>query len=329
MNVVGEIQLLSLALLLSTATGALLAHAVTKVLLPRVLAWSPAERHRGLWLLSASPALLSLLLLGAAVLPTLLALVVPELDHCAHHDDDHPHLCFVHLPHDAGSIVVWLVLATMSSGALIAASRFALRLVESTRIATQLLAASDQRAARGFAVVPSDQTLCLAVGLWAPTIAISDALLAQLDEAGLSVLLAHERAHQRRRDAAWQLAAHALSVLHTPTMRRALLSELNLAAEETCDAAAARHVGDALTVASTIVRVAKLGPHALDLPTVAAFDGSATERRVMTLLEPSGSTVGPRAAAFWGACALASAALLAASPVWHHAVESTLAILYW
>jgi len=328
-SVLGEIQLVALALLLSVSAAVLLAHLLSSLALPRIAAWTASERHRALWALSVLPALLSAVLFIAALLPTLLALVAPELDHCAHHDDAHPHLCFVHLPHDAGSSVLWWVLAVLASLLVAGGARFALQLHQSKRFVSRLLSASTPHSSQAFAVVPSDRALCMAVGLWSPTIAISETLLGSLDATGLSVLVAHEQEHQRRRDAAWQLSARALSILHTPALRSTLLRELSLAAEQVCDAAATDRVGDALSVAETIIQVAKLTQTVPEFPGVAFFGASATERRVEALLDAPATSTVSRLRTLWLASALAVVALLAASPSWHHAVESALSFLYW
>jgi beta-lactamase regulating signal transducer with metallopeptidase domain len=328
-SVLGEIQLLALAFLLSMGAAVVLSHLLVGLALPRLAAWSAPERHSALWLMSVLPALLSAVLFLAAILPTLLALAAPEFDHCAHHDDAHLHLCFVHLPHDAGSTLLWCALATLAAGLAALSTRFALQLRRSRRLVSRLLSASKPHSSQVFAVVPSDRALCMAVGLWSPTIAISDALLGSLDATELSVLVAHEREHQRRRDAAWQLSARALSALHTPALRAALLRELSLAAEQTCDEAAARSVGDALSVAETIVHVAKLTQLEPDLPCVAFFGASATERRVEALLEAPTASAAPRLQAVWATSVIAVVSVLAASASWHHAVESALSLLFW
>ncbi len=328
MSVVGEIQLLTFALLLSVGAAVLLANLLASVALPRIATWGASERHRALWFLSVLPALLSAVLFIAALLPTLLALVAPELDHCVHHDDAHPHLCFVHLPHDGGSRLLWWLLAVLSSLLVAGGARFAIQLRQSKRFVARLLSASTPHSSRAFAVVPSDRALCMAVGLWSPTIAISEALLGSLDATGLSVLVAHEQEHQRRRDAAWQLSARALSILHTPALRGILLRELSLAAEQVCDAAATDRVGDALSVAETIIRVAKLTHPVPEFPGVAFFGASATERRVKALLDAPATFTGSRLRTLWLASALAIVVVWAASPWWHHAVESALSFLY-
>jgi Zn-dependent protease with chaperone function len=258
-GVLGLLQLLTLALLASLGLGAVLGHVAARMALSRVQGWPALERHRALCVLSSLPMAVGLSLFCAMLAPSLGALAFPALDHCTRHDDAHAHLCFVHLPAGAGDLGVWLALAVASAPIAYVTLRTLRVLLRSAKLVAQLLAASPPARDHALRLVPSARPLCMSVGLLRPEIAISEGLVASLDSEAVRVLLAHEGAHVARRDAARQLAAELVSVLHVPRLRRRLLSELSLAAEEVCDQVAARAVGDRLLVAATILRVARLG----------------------------------------------------------------------
>src|SRR5438094_693631 len=77
--------------------------------------------------------------------------------------------------------------------------------------------------------------LALTAGLSRPEVYISSYLIASLPSDMLEVVVAHERAHVRRRDGMIQFVAHISSLLHFPWARRRLLADLSLACEQACD----------------------------------------------------------------------------------------------
>jgi Zn-dependent protease with chaperone function len=104
----------------------------------------------------------------------------------------------------------------------------------------RLLAAAGTQVDDDVIVVDSSMPLSLAVGMFRPKIYLSSRLATALTPDVLSVVLEHERAHVRRRDALRKLAASVLSLGHLPWMRRRLLCDLSLACEQACDDEAAQ-----------------------------------------------------------------------------------------
>ena len=101
------------------------------------------------------------------------------------------------------------------------------------------------------------------------------------------MVLAHERAHVRRRDALVGSVVRALAVVHLPWVGRWLVQELEVAAEQACDEEAARFVTDRVTVAAAILTVERAAQHAATralAPVAVAFGARAVERRVEALL---------------------------------------------
>ncbi len=323
-----SVQLFLLAAVAFLVIGSFAAAVAARVLRARVTRWEPRARHRALVLLAALPALLSFCLLLSVSLPSLIALVVPGLDHCPMHDDHHAHLCFVHLPKVGINLALLLplifglsYLALRAMLALSATAR-AMRAVSSLRLT------GEHRNDLGITVVETHLPVCFAAGLLRPRVLMSRGLLESLGDEERAVVLAHERAHVRRRDALVASVVRALSVIHLPTVARWLVREVEIAAEQVCDEEAAERVGDRLAVASAILTVERAAQHAAarELDGIAvAFGECAVERRVEALL------VEPRPPAslrpFVVALGLAAVGVLAPAGELHHLTESVLSVI--
>jgi len=149
----------------------------------------------------------------------------------------------------------------------------------------------------------------------------------------LRVIVAHERAHARRRDGMIQFVAHLASLLHCPWVRWPLLADLSLACEQACDQEAAREVGDPLRVAETLVALARWFTPAKCVPAVGAlsFGSGDLVPRIEALLSTAPTPHGvslPRQV--WGVLfpLFLSAAGYAAEPL-HRSVEALLGLLSW
>ena len=289
---------------------------VFRMMLPR---FSPELRHRVLLVLGCAPALLAFTLLTSSLLPSAFAWLSGTEDHCLVHADHHLHLCFVHLPR-LGKVIGGI--AAISSFIVVmelaAATLALLQLRRAHRVFEALSTTSAK--ADGVNVVETEDAVCLTAGLWSPAIYISRRLFETLSDEQRRIVVDHERAHVARRDALAALVARSCSRLHWPAIRRWLLRELELAAEQACDEAAALQT-DRLAVAETILLVARGAPAQ---PFAVAFGDSALERRVQSMLQPRRSSrTGPF---FTGVAALLSLVLLSAAGV-HHAAESVLSAL--
>lgn len=324
MNVVGVLQLVLLAGLGFALLAGVAVSAVTPAVLAGVAPWAPERRHRALLLLSVAPLVLGVIGLLAALLPSLLALRWPAHDHClAHHG--HVHLCFLHPPTHAANLASWLLL-TLAAGWLAArALRSLAGILRAAHVATRLLEPRYNDPRLGARVLPTETPLCLLVGVVRPAVVVSEGLLARVPPADLAVMLHHERAHALRRDTALLLVARAATALVWRPSRARLLRALTLAAEQSCDEAAGRAVGDRLRVAEVILRVERLLQTPTGLASVAASFGGDVPARVEALLEPPrqpGTLARPIALV-----SLAALGLLAASDPLHHATESLLGAL--
>jgi beta-lactamase regulating signal transducer with metallopeptidase domain len=157
---------------------------------------------------------------------------------------------------------------------------------------------------------------------------LSRALLERLGSDELLVVLAHEHAHVRRRDALLGTVVRALSVFHLPWVGRWLIDELEVAAEQACDEVAARVVSDRVLVASTILTVERAtqraSSYAVDTA-VMAFGARAVQRRVEALL---GEAVPPRSLRplSWALGSVLVSVLVLADEL-HHLTEHALSMI--
>ncbi|MFO0690236.1 MAG: M56 family metallopeptidase [Myxococcota bacterium] len=313
--------LAGLWLMLALAT-ALAASLLVRPLERALRTGDPERRARLAWLVATAPVTLPSSLVLVCALPGLVGALLGVGDHCTAHGD-HPHFCLIHAT-VAMSPVVGATLALFAA-IVLRALRCGAAGIRSGLRETRWLARRRIRAlAPGVHLIDAPEPLALTHGLGSPEIWISQGLHAALDEKERAVVLAHERAHARRRDSARQLIARVAATLHRSALRDMLLRELRLATEQICDASAAREVGDPLRVAHTLLRVERLmrGSRPPALHGAAALVDTSLPARVEALLalpEPP-HRARRRVPAGW---LLLATALLLASPL-HHLAEHVL-----
>lgn len=323
-----SLQLFLVAAVVFLVIGSLVAAVAARVLHTRVARWDPGARHRAFVLLAALPVLLALCLMLAVSLPSVIALVAPGLDHCLSHGDHHFHLCFIHLP-DVGIGVAVPLAWGCGVGYIVARAAVAgPATVRAMRTASTLQRSGERRDDLGITLVESRLPVCLAAGLLRPRVLVSRDLFQSLGDQQRAIVLAHERAHVRRRDAFVAVAARALAIFHLPAVARSLVREMAIAAEQACDEAAAQGVGDRLAVASTILAVERAAQYAatrqLDGMAV-AFGGCAVKRRVEALLGEPRAPVSLRP--FVIVLGLVAASVFALAGELHHLTESVLSLV--
>ena len=156
-----------------------------------------------------------------------------------------------------------------------------------------------------------------------PKTFVSVATGSSLSEAGLKVVLDHEQEHRRRRDPLQRSLVWAITVLLPRGIRETLIGDWRLAAEQACDRTAAEKCGDRFLVANTIIAVERA--LATSVTPGVAFGGSTIEERIRHMLDenPPPYVVGRMRVIGMAAVT----ALLVASPVIHHGLETMLEAL--
>jgi len=303
---------------------------LASLIYPRVrvrLAALPAEA-RARWVLAwaALPWLTSALLLALCFVPSFWSLLGLVVDHCPLRDDGHVHLCLAHAPQHPVMPLEWALLAAAALGVGAVALRVLKAQLATWRAVSALLrVAGDDVHAGG--LVASAEPLSVTAGLVWPLVLISTGLRNRLAPRQVEAVLAHERAHARRRDPLRLVAVALLGAAYATRTRRLLLSDAALACEEAADEEAAGVVGDRTVVAEAIVAVERLlGERAHQIGLEVGMTSCATEVRVEALLRgpilqsPAASSRG----LLW--VALACGALLAASEI-HHLTETVLDLI--
>ncbi|MDQ3264773.1 MAG: hypothetical protein M3Y59_14075 [Myxococcota bacterium] len=275
-------------------------------------------------LLGLLPAAVTLAVLAGSVAPALDTALTGSGDHCLSHLH-HLHLCLVH---PAG---LRPPLATLGAVALaVFLFRFGGTLLHwldhARRLASLEALGVRQPHSPAVVLLPGAPSLFHAAGVLRPRILVSAQLTRLLEPEELEAALAHERLHLRRADPLGTLALRLLGAFSLPHLAQLAQDLFRTAAEEACDAGAARHLGDGPVVAAALLKVATFQKAAF-LPGAAAFGEHALERRVKLLLADSLSDGRVHSRWRWPAgavlAALAGAALLHTERV-HHAAETLL-----
>jgi len=227
----------SLWLVLSTVISAI--YPVIKGVLPI----APKPRATILLLLCTIPLL-------ASVAITVLEFTAEKLvePHC--HAE-----CAAHVPVVPNEAIGWgfLILAAF----LLTPALFRLcRHVAREKRLARLLGAVAPRTCGSIRLIDSNEPLAFCAGVFAPTVFVSQGLVRNCSSDELQAIVEHEQAHGRRHD---NLQRWMVSLGTFPSLsRRRLLSDFRLAAEQCCDDAAARTLGDPLLVAHVLVKIQRL-----------------------------------------------------------------------
>ncbi len=326
---VGTIASAVLVFVGAAVLAALFAAALYPMVQGKMRGQPPAMRAGLLLAMACAPAVVGLTLLLLTLSPPLTHLLGPGTDHCQVHGH-HAHFCLLHTPLLTGVNPERLILSTAGIAMLLLAAGISFRIRRVLRVVRALRTARvPEQEPRPYRVVDSGIAFALTAGLVRPAIYLSSGLLRQVSAAELAVVVQHEQAHRRRRDALRSLIADLLSRLHLPPVRRRLLEDLHLASEQACDERAAGSAGERLFVAETILKVARLsaGRRPVCDTLLPTMTGSDIPARIDALLCSAPTPTGrPR---LW---ALLAAGLLATFGCvytdWlHHAVESALHLL--
>lgn len=264
------------------------------------------------------------LVVSAAVAPGLLGALFGAEDHCTLHAGHGHHLCVLHPPHISNTPLVWLLLLSLGGITASFVTRSVRVLWQEMRL-IKTLARSGRPTPLGedVLVLEQDEPIALTVGILRPIILLSTGLIEAVSPQTLRVVLAHERAHVRRRDTAWSLLDRFACWFVPRKVGTFARHELSLACEQSCDghaAQAAGHLGN-LHVAAALVEVAKLG---LSEPAPGMSMGaSSLEQRVGHLLNPPIPSRGYPASVLFGCLVLLG---LGAGP-FHDLVEYIITFL--
>ncbi len=224
------------------------------------------------------------------------------------------------------SIVVMLLVGGFLARTLDACARVGVGLWRS-RVARRALDDAASVGAEGLRVLQLDEPQAFVLGLLRPAVYVSRGMFTAAGGAYLSPVLAHERAHVRRRDPLRRVLARVGLAFHLPGIATWLEGRLARAQEMAADTEAARAVGDGSQVAEVLVRLARWRmARPVSTPALASF-GDYLEARVRDLLVGGPRPDSPGRAAIWTvAFALLTLAICAADPI-HACAEALMRFL--
>lgn len=248
---------------------------------------SPSARADIAFVAALVPALVVIIAIVAGVFPTILvAFGVSGADHCTQHVH-HPHLCLVHFGglRPAAAVLGASTLAVFIVRAIALTARHA-RTSKSIAHLERLGTVADETGAFPLVELPGMPRVCHAVGAFRRRVLVSQALVERLTAGAWSAVRAHEEEHLRRRDPLAMIIVEAALLFVPPLLSSALGRAFRRAAEAACDAAAAREVGDGVTVAEGLLEAARIvgstEPGYLGAPAATEL---SLEERVRDLLE--------------------------------------------
>lgn len=282
----------------------------------RLKAVEPGHRSVILLAIALAPVVISGLVCLLVFAPSLGGFIIDS--HC------HGGVCAPHFPVlsastlVAGSTVFIIVAATVIAGAVL------LQALLRTILTGRILLGVAEPASRDYRILETRQPLAYCIGLLRPRIVISRGLLSGLDETGLGIVLAHERAHADRLDNLRNLLGWLSTMPMPRRWRRAIVAELRLASEQACDQHAARQTGDPLRVADTLLSIRRgstMTPAAAGIA-ISALCEHELERRVLALVEPPWRA--PAGGWLLAGCIVAVylSLTLAGTEFVHHAIEA-------
>ena len=226
------------------------------------------------------------LLLSAATLPGLAGALTQAGDHCLAHATNHHHLCLLHPPHPAAHLLTWALPLLLLVPAIVVVGLAIRQIWREWRLARALVAVSRPSGlGPDVRLLEQSDPVALTVGWRRNTILLSRGLVDKLSTRALAVVLAHERAHVRRRDTLLSLCDRLAASVLPSAVALPLLEQITLAREQLCDAMAASEVDGELAVAEALTEVLRLE---LQVPaTGVSVAAGSLEARVLYLLHPS------------------------------------------
>lgn len=333
MRAVDTVGLLLAIWFASALAAAVLVSIAWHFVRPRIEGWHAIDRGRAVLALAAATPIAATLVVFLVLSPGLLGLLGSGLDHCGFHSA-HAHLCLVH-PSAALADRHAMILAALAGVTLAALGRSCWLAWRRSRPLRALARTATGEVAPGVELVPLERPLALTFGLVRARSLVSTGLVRSLGPQHAQIVFEHEAEHARRRDPLRQLVARMSSVWVWPRVRRELLSQISLCAEQVCDERSVRSHRDRVGVAQAILAVERLFAEAAQQTSTS---GLAASVPLSASVPMAGSSVAVRVGAllidaprrrggWWALAGLLFVLLCLAAYPLHHEVEHLLAWL--
>jgi len=239
-----------------------------------------------------APAVQSRLLLAAALTPVFLTTIIftasvadwlllsGPADFCLEQSDSaHP------------SIILLLLFSFFFSRVAILGFRFAADVRRAVN-ANRAFQGASAGAFIGCRVLPVEEPQAFVLGMLKPRVYLSQGLLTTLHPDDLRLVLAHEKAHARRRDPLRRFVAAVGLLFHLPGIAAMLNRRLTRSQEMTADAEAVPKMEERPRLAEALVRFARLRVSPATIARMEFLNGDL-EARVQELLDSSPRTNAP------------------------------------
>jgi Zn-dependent protease with chaperone function len=289
---------------------------------------APAAQARLYLLAALVPALVSVAVLIAALAPNFGWIA----DHCTVLGDPHthPHICADHHVSAWPAIpLALLTLMVLLRCAWVVAGRF-YALILAFKAHRSLQKASTPDVQPGVRVLPFPDAQGFVLGLFRPTIYLTQGLVSGRQRQHLAAVLAHERAHLNRYDHWRRFFAGLGLAMHLPILGAWVERRLARAQEMAADEAAAQAVGSAESIAEALVALAKdqAGiPVSEWAHSGLAFSGTEIESRVLQLMNGKRGHDWPKLSGLMLGAVIVLATLAATAGEVHHGIEQLLGII--
>ncbi len=294
------------------------------VLKPAISSLTAAGQSRLYFVATLLPALAGVVLLFAALAPSF-GWIADHYTTLQVHS--HPHLCFDH-PIGSWPTMTVMALAAITFlriAAALAKQGRALWVGKNTQSALRI--ASREDCEQNLRIIPTKEPQAFVLGLFRPSLYITQGLLSGPHSAHAKAVIAHEQAHMQRRDPLRRFVAELALCCHLPKISTWLGGQHSRSQERAADALAGHAIGNREAVASALVALAKAHLHAPVPQSATAFSGSEVSERVLLLLAPPGSRDWPSVTALTVLATFALAMSALQADAIHHQIEHGLGLL--
>ncbi len=275
--------------------------------------------------------LFACLLPFAAALAVLTAALAPSFGWISDHHGllgevhSHPQLCFDHQVAGWPAVSLSVMALLLSLRFLFVLSRRLYALAVARRTRLNLNQASKAGSEPGVRVLPVPEAQAFVLGLFHPTLYVTEGLVSGDQSCHLPAVLAHEQAHLMRLDPLRRFVAGIGLSFHLPYVASWLDRHHGRAQEMAADDAAARSIGSREGIASALVALAKAR---FQIPAMAvAISEGDVEERVLQLMDDANRRDWPTRKTLGGLAATALLVVALGAQSVHHKVESLLGLL--
>ncbi len=282
-------------------------------------ALTAAAQARVLFGVSFIPLLASVAIMAAALSP----LFGFRVDHCSD-SHLHPHLCGAQRVNSLPAVTLVCLASVFLLRLLVNCVDLLRSALMVTRTRRALSRVCVGIAEGGAKILPFPEPQAFVLGALRPCTFVTQGLLSEAHKEHLAPVLAHERAHIRRRDPLRRMLAGFALGFHLPGLAKQIEQRLARAHEMAADTAAAEELKSGERVARALVRLTLARKRAPQL--ALSFAGSDVEARVVRLLDPRARDDRPKLPVLLSAIALFFVLVGASAGALHHGVEIVLGL---